>query len=76
MVIVMARQRPSSNRFRVILSDGGDPVSLWSTVDGDTVTLDHEYPDFHPAPGWLVEVQGRHLVIDTVEGRQLNCRPY
>ncbi len=75
----MARQRkqPESGkkRQRVVLSGGeGSPASLWATVEGDAVTLDRDYPDFKPAPGWLVEAGGRLLVIDTVDGVRLNCR--
>lgn len=65
-----ARAKPStSKRVRVRIGE----VSLWASVDGTTVTLAHDYPDFLPEPGMTVTGRGVALVVSAVSGRVLTC---
>lgn len=65
----LAKAKPA-NRVRVRI---GGEVSVWAKVEGNTVTLGHEYEDFSPQPGMAIVGRGVNLVIASVSGRVLNC---
>lgn len=65
---------------RVLLKDqqSSKPFSIWMVKEDsedNTVqfTLRHSYPDMKPAPGWLVEHDGKTFVVRQVAGLTLVC---
>ncbi len=72
---------PEGRRVRVLFYLPGqtDPTAnLWVDVlpeeGGETlVSLLHDYPDFHPEPGWRIEGAGPPLTILSASGRALTC---
>lgn len=70
-------QADRRQRIEILDPKASDPASIWASVankDGKTlVTLDRKYPDLAPVPGWVVQVDGQSLVIETVVGVVLAC---
>lgn len=57
----------------------GEPLAnLWvqlRELDGEVATVEllHDYPDFHPMPGWYVRHNSRTWIVRSVDRKQLTC---
>lgn len=67
-------------RWRVVLVGPGanEPANIWVGVSrteaGLVFTLEHDYPDLHPQPGWGAKRRGQVYEVLSVEGRSLTVR--
>ncbi len=48
-------------------------TSLFVNVQGETLTLQRDYPDFHPVGGWKVDTKDGSYIITAVNGLKLTC---